>query len=123
MSLTELSNAENVSFSRDKPRTSKTEMRLVVCRTIHDDDGWFLAGDDGALSSKDDLAEQLFISSSLSSKVFVKADRVSRLLQPFKESDVIPTPLLTLVILLLLPKRHAEVDADSSSLRLQPPPP
>ena len=123
MSLTELSNAENVSFNRDKPRTSNTEMRLVECRAVADDGGGCLAGDDGAFSSKDDPAELLFISNSLSSRVLVKADRVSRLLQPIWDSDV-PTPLLTVVILLLLlPETRTVDDADTPSLRLQPPTP
>ena len=123
MSLTELSNAENVSFNRDKPRTSNTEMRLVECRAVDNDGGGYLSGDDGAFTSKDDPAELLFISNSLSSRVLVKADRVSRLLQPIWDSDV-PTPLLTVVILLLLlPETRTVDDADSPSLRLQSPTP
>ena len=106
MSLTELSNAENDSFNLDKPRMSKTEMRLVAC---DEDDGWCLAGDDGPVSPKDNPAELVFISNSLSRRVLVKADRVSRLVQPFRES------LLTVVFLLLLfIERLNENNADSS---------
>ena len=49
-SLTELSNAENAAFNRDRPRMSNTEMRhgafAAVLVDVEDDDGgYFLAGD------------------------------------------------------------------------------
>lgn len=50
-SLTELSNAENAAFIRDRPRMSNTEMRLGVFAAVlvdvedNDEAGCFLVGD------------------------------------------------------------------------------
>ena len=88
ISLTELSNAENVSFKRERPRMSNTDVRLAVCAAVADDDGGeCLFAVDDALSWIDDPH-------SRSSNVFVSADRVSRRLQPLSGSDAFPTPKL-----------------------------